>query len=162
MRGDHVQAKRLFDESLAIHRSLGDAQGVSHSLSHLAFLALEAGDLKRSRDLVSEALAIERERGPDMWVANALEMSARLAATDREPTLALRLYAHAALLREIVGTRSHYELGWPDPTPHLVDLRAGVDEATFEKEWERGRAMTVVEAIDLANDELRELAPRTL
>jgi predicted ATPase/DNA-binding SARP family transcriptional activator len=162
MRSDHVQAKRLFDESLAIHRSLGDAQGVSHSLSHLAFLALEAGDVKRSRDLVSEALEIERERGPDMWVANALEMSARLAATDREPTLALRLYAHAALLREIVGTRSHYELGWPDPTPHLVDLRAGVGEATFEKEWERGRAMTVVEAIDLANDELRELPPRTL
>ncbi len=162
MRGDHVQAWRLFDESLAIHRSLGDAQGVSHSLSHLAFLALEAGDLERSRDLVSEALAIERESGPNLWVANALEMSARLAATDGEPTLALRLYAHAALLREIVGTRLHYELGWPDPTSRLGDLRARVGEATFEKEWERGRAMTLVEAIDQVNDELRELEPRTL
>ena len=162
MRGDHAQARRLFEESLAIHRSLGDAQGVSHSLSHLAFLALEAGDLERSRDLVSEALAIERERGPDLWVANALEMSARLAATDGEPTLALRLYAHAALLREIVGTRLHYELGWPDPTSHLADLRARVGEATFEDEWERGRAMTLLEAIDQASDEQRELESHTL
>ena len=161
LRGDRAQAGRLFEESLDIHRSLGDAQGVSHSLSHLALLALEAGDLERSRDLVSEALAIERERGPDLWVANALEISARLAATDGNPTLALRLYAHAALLREIVGTRVHYELGWPDPTSDLGDLRARVGEATFAEEWDCGRAMTVLEAIDQASDEQRELRSRT-
>ena len=99
---------------------------------------------------LTEALAIERERGPDLWLANALEMSARLAATDGEPTLALRLYAHAALLREIVGTRLHYELGWPDPTSHLGELRSRVGEETFEEEWARGRAMTLLEAIDEA------------
>ena len=80
-------------------------------------------------------------------------MSARLAATDGDPTLALRLYAHAALLREIVGTRLHYELGWPDPTSDLGDLRSRVGEATFDEEWERGRAMTLLQAIDQASDE---------
>ena len=159
LRGDHAQARRLFEESLDIHRSLGDAQGISHSLSHLAFLALEAGDPRTSRDLVSEALAIERERGPDLWVANALEISARLAAMDGEPKLALRLYAHAALLREIVGRRPHYELGWPDPTSHLGDLRTHVGEATFEEEWARGSAMSLSDAIDQAIGEQRKPKP---
>ena len=63
MRGDHAQAWRLFEESLAIHRGLDDAWGVSHSLSSLAFLALEAGDAETARDLLSEALAIERDSG---------------------------------------------------------------------------------------------------
>jgi predicted ATPase/DNA-binding SARP family transcriptional activator/Tfp pilus assembly protein PilF len=153
MRGDQAQASRLFDESLAIHRSLGDAQGVSHSLSHLAFLALEAGDAETARTLLSDALAIERERGLGFFLVNALEMWARLAATDGEATLAVRLYARAALLREIVGTRLHYELGWPDPTSQLGELRAHVGEATFEEEWERGRAMSLLEAIDQASDQ---------
>ena len=83
MRGDHARAWRLFDESLAIHRSLDDAWGVSHSLSNLAFLALEAGDAETARARLSEALAIERESGHHVWLANALEMSARLAAGRR-------------------------------------------------------------------------------
>lgn len=160
LRGDLARATRLFEESLAIHRSLDDAYGVSHSLVHLALLALEAGDRERSHDLVSEALAISRDRRGDMWTANVLEMSARLAATDGKPELSLRLYAHAALIREVVGTRSHYELGWPDPTSYVGDLRARVGEATFEEEWERGRAMTVLEVIGQAIDEQREDEPR--
>ena len=146
MRGDHARAWRLFDESLAIHRSLDDAWGVSNSLSNLASLALEAGDAETARDLLSEALAIERESGHHVWLANALEMSARLAAADGSPTLAIRLYARAALLRE-TGTRwLHYELGWPDPTPNIDDLRSRVGEGTFEEQWERGRAMSLIDA----------------
>ena len=159
MRGDHESAGRLFDESLAVHRSLDDAQGVTHSLVHLALVALEAGDAERARDLLSEALAIERERGPGVWLANALEMSARLAATDGREMLAVRLYARAAVLREIVGTRLHYELGWPDQTANIDDLRSRVGESTFAEQWERGRAMTLLEAIDQASDQERERPP---
>ena len=112
------------------------------SLSNLALLALEAGETERSRKLLSEALAIERESGHHLWLANALEMSARLAAADGSSTLAIRLYARAALIRETTTHWLHYELGWPDPTPNLDDLRSRVGEATFEEEWARGRAMT--------------------
>ena len=158
MRGDHAQAWRLFDESLTIHRGLNDVWGVSNSLANLALLALEAGDAETARELLSEALAIERESGHHVWLANALEMSARLAAADGASALAIRLYARAALIRE-TRARLHYELGWPDPTPNLEDLRARVGEATFEEQWERGRAMTVLEAIDQASANQRELEP---
>ena len=152
MRDDRAQARRLFDESLAIHRSLDDACGVSHSLSNLASLALDAGDAETARALLSEALAIGGDSDPQPQLADALEMSARLAAADGQPALAIRLYARAALLRERVG-RQQFDLGWPDPTPDLGDLRSRVGEAVFEEEWERGRAMTLLEAIDQASGE---------
>ena len=127
IRGDQARARRLFEESLAIHRGLDDAWGVSHSLSSLSFLALEAGDAETARTLLSEALAIEREGGHQPRLANALEMSARLAAADGDPALAIRLHARAALLRERVRGLT-FEVGWPDPTPNLDDLRARVGE----------------------------------
>ena len=155
IRGDQDRARRLFEGSLAIHRDLGDAWGVSHSLSSLSFLALEAGDAETARTLLSEALAIERESGHQPRLASALEMSARLAAVDGQPALAIRLYARVALLRERVHGLT-FEVGWPDPMPNLGELRARVGEETFEEEWSRGRAMSLIEAIDQAIDEQRE------
>ena len=152
MRGAHARARLLLEESLAIHRDLDDAWGVSHSLSNLSFLALEAGDAETARTLLAEALAIERESGHQPRLANALEMSARLADMDGQPALATRLYARAALLRERVRGLT-FEVGWPDPTPNLDDLRSRVGEETFEEEWARGRAMTLLEAIDQASPE---------
>jgi predicted ATPase/DNA-binding SARP family transcriptional activator len=155
VRGDHAQAWRLFDESLAIHRSLGDAWGVTHSLANLASLALEAGDAETARMLLSEALAIEHQGDHHPVLANILEVSARLAAVDEHPTLAIRLYARAALLREHVG-RQQFDLGWPDPTAKLDELCSRVGKKTFDEEWKRGRAMALRDAIDQAMRERRE------
>jgi predicted ATPase/DNA-binding SARP family transcriptional activator len=158
VRGDQARAWPLFEESLAIHRSLDDAWGMSHALTNLSFLALEAGDAETARALLSEALAIERESGHQPRLANALEMSARLAAADGQRALAIRLYARASLVRERVHGLT-FEVGWPDPTPNLDDLRVQAGEATFEEQWEQGRAMTVLEAIDQARENRQELGP---
>jgi predicted ATPase/DNA-binding SARP family transcriptional activator len=162
MRGDHARAWRLLDESLDIYRGLDDVWGVSNSLSNLALLAVEAGEAATSRKLLLEALAIERESGHHVWLANALELSATLAVADGSPALAIRLYARAALVRETIPRWLHYELGWPDPTPNLSDLRSQVGEETFEEEWARGRSMTLLEAIDEASGEQREPESGTL
>ena len=87
-------------------------------------------------------------------------MAARLAAADGQPALAIRLHARAALLREHVRGLT-FEVGWPYPTPNLDDLRSRVGEETFEEEWTRGRAMTLLEAIDQANPEQGEVEPDT-
>ena len=47
-------------------------------------------------------------------------------------TLAIRLYARAALIGEATTRWLHYELGWPDPTPDLDDLRSRVGEEAFD------------------------------
>lgn len=132
--------------------------GVSQSLVNLSLLALEAGDVETARTLLSEGLAIERDRDHQPALAKLLEMSARLAAADGHEALAIRLYARGGLLRERVG-RLQWDLGWPDPTPNLGDLCSRVGAETFEEEWERGRAMTLLDAIDQASGEHPELGP---
>ena len=162
MRGDHARASRLFEESLTIHRSLDDAWGVSHSLSNLAFLALEAGDAETARDLLSEALAIERESGHH---AVARERARDVGEARRRGRAAGARYSAVRPRRAAprdAGARLHYELGWPDPTPNLDDLRSRLGEETFEEEWARGRAMSLLEAIDQAIGEQRELKASTL
>jgi predicted ATPase/DNA-binding SARP family transcriptional activator len=150
MRGDHERARPLFDESLALFRSMGDAAGISNALGNVAFLALEEGDAETARPLLAEALAIEKDAGERFALAKALEMSARLAAGRGHLALAIRLYARAALLRVLLRVRWEYDLGLPDPMLQIADLRSRVDEATFAEEWERGRAMSLLQAIDEA------------
>ncbi len=70
----------LFEESLAIHRSLDDAWGITGSLSNLALLALEAKDNDAAERLLDESLELERKGGHHGRVANSLEISAKLAA----------------------------------------------------------------------------------
>jgi tetratricopeptide (TPR) repeat protein len=162
MRGDRERARPLFDESLALFRSLDDAWGISNSLCNVAFLALEEGDAETAGALVAEALASERDIGDHPVLGKALEMSARLAAAGGHPAPAIRLYARAALHRALSGVRREYGLGLPDPMLQIADLRARVGETAFEEEWERGRAMTLLEAIDQASGEQRELEPGRL
>ncbi len=38
VRCDYAQARLLFEESLALHRTLNDTRGISHSLSRLALM----------------------------------------------------------------------------------------------------------------------------
>ncbi len=138
------------DESLAVHRSLDDAWGISNSLANLAFLALEAGDAETARVLLSEALAIERDIGDHPKLATTLRCPRRLAARRDHPALSIRLYARAALHRELGAGRA-FELGLPEPMSHIAELRARFGDATFEGEWESGRTMTLLEAIDQAS-----------
>ena len=161
MRGDHEHAWRLFDESLAIHRSLDDAMGVSHSLVNLSLLALEAGDV---RDGAHAALARASRSSATATTSRSSRTCSRCRRGSRprtaRPALAIRLYARAGLLRERVGRRLQFDLGWPDPAPSLGDLRSRVGEETFEEECERGRAMTVLEAIDQASGAAASAAAR--
>ena len=149
MRGDPARARPLFEESLAIHRRLDDTWGMSHGLTGLSFVALEAGDVGTARELLAEAVAIERESGHQPRVANVLELSARIAVADGQPRLAVRLYARAALLREHVHGLT-FQVGWPG-APRLDGLRAEVGADGFDEEWRRGRALTLLEALDLAS-----------
>jgi tetratricopeptide (TPR) repeat protein len=154
-RGDHAQAGQLFQESLAVHSSLDDLWGVTSARANLTHLALEAGELERARALLAENLAIDRESDEQPRVASDLELSARLAAQRGRLASAIRLYARAALLRESVGTQ-WMEVGWPDPAPEITQLQLMAGEQVFEDGWARGRAMTLLDAIDLAIEEVGE------
>jgi predicted ATPase/DNA-binding SARP family transcriptional activator len=151
-RGDYPKARMLLEESLDIHRTLGDPWGISHSLSRLALVSLETHDMDASRRLAAESLAIERETGDRPGQIFNFEVLGTLAASVGRPERAVRLYACASVLRELVG--SHIvEPGWPDHQHHVGRLRSELGAEAFAEAWEQGRAMALEEALDYALDE---------
>jgi non-specific serine/threonine protein kinase len=103
--------------------------------------------------LLVESLALDRETDNQHGLASGLELSARLAAARGRSPRAVELYARAGLLRDTTGAQAHeiwWKVWWPDAAPHIAELRSKIGDAEFEQAWERGRAMTVNEAIDAA------------
>jgi tetratricopeptide (TPR) repeat protein len=60
-RGDHGEAAALLEESIALFRDLGLAQGLSLALHERAELALRAGDLDSALQDADAAMAVARE-----------------------------------------------------------------------------------------------------
>jgi tetratricopeptide (TPR) repeat protein len=77
--GDLVDARLLYEESLALRRMLDDRHGEAGSLANLADLARVAGDLTTARSLLDEALRTARELGDRYRIASLLVRRARLA-----------------------------------------------------------------------------------
>ncbi|HZS88644.1 MAG TPA: tetratricopeptide repeat protein [Chloroflexota bacterium] len=63
---DYARAAEALEESLALRRERGDAQGAAVSQATLGVVALNVGDLARARALLEEALETHRGRN-DRW-----------------------------------------------------------------------------------------------
>jgi predicted ATPase/DNA-binding SARP family transcriptional activator len=150
-RGDSASAQTLIEESLALHRTLDDPWGTSHALSSLALVMVDVGDRDAVLRLLGESVSIERDVGDLPGLVFNLEIGARLAASEGRRTHAVRLYACAGGLGGTMGFRRHStEVDWIDRDRDIADLRASLGEDAFDDAWERGRAMTMDEALDEA------------
>src|SRR5262249_2722347 len=86
---------------------------------------------------------------------DVLEMMAELAACMKQPRQGVRLSAAAAAMRERSG-----ELVAPVDRAYIDHrkqrLRAALEEKIFEEEWTSGLALTMEEAVELAQEMLAE------
>ena len=114
---------------------------------------LDGRDHDTSRRLIAESVAIELETGDRAGLVLNLETCAGLAAAERRPERAARLYAGASILRESIG-RHPYDVGWPHPDHerHVADLRSMLGAEAFAEIWAHGRAMTLAESLAYALD----------
>jgi tetratricopeptide (TPR) repeat protein len=71
-QGDYAVACALHEESLAIHRTLGDKSGMAAALNGLANATYYNGDFARARLLYEESLALNRELSHVKGTATAL------------------------------------------------------------------------------------------
>ena len=72
IQSDYAYARPVYEEALAIYRSLGDKLGVADVLADLGEVATEEGDYASAVPLFEEGLAIMRELGAARSAANAL------------------------------------------------------------------------------------------
>jgi tetratricopeptide (TPR) repeat protein len=126
--GDIDEARRRFEESLALRRQQGSRIGVASELSNLGDLAMEAGDRIAASQYLREAYAIGLELGSQYILVNTLPSLAVLAAGD-EPARAARLFGAADALARDSGLM-------PDPgADHTEDrssLRTSMGAERFD------------------------------
>jgi predicted ATPase/class 3 adenylate cyclase len=148
--GDYRTARALYEEGLAIMRELGDLWDIAISLNNLGSMAHDEGDYSAARAQIEESLAIRSELGDRRGIAHSLEGLAAVVATLGDSLCAARIWGAAERLRR--------EIGSPPPPNELprycqcvAAARAALgDDATFDRAWQDGRALTVEQAIELA------------
>jgi len=145
LMGD-LRAARAFYEQ-AIEARGKHVRSVTNSipLANLGGVSLEEGDYAAAAGYYRESLAITAELEDSSSTAIALDGLAAVALAAGEAEKAALLAGAAEALCEAAGDPLEaWEQSLRDR--YVAKLRSALDPATLEREWARGRAMTLQEA----------------
>jgi non-specific serine/threonine protein kinase len=99
---DHVAARALLEQSLALRRAAGDRRGIAIALVNLGMVALGQDDLASARALHEESLAIARELGNRNGIARSLGNLGMVASAQRDFAAARLMFQEClAIMREL-------------------------------------------------------------
>jgi predicted ATPase len=147
--GDLETERALHEENLRRARSLGNRRVEATSLAGLAIFARDEGRLQDAAAMLREAIGIERVLGNVHGIAVDLGRLASVLALAGRAGEAARLLSSSEALTEKLGA----DVPWwalRRNAQTLATIRTQLDEAATAEAWERGRALTVDEAVSLA------------
>ncbi|HEY8285077.1 MAG TPA: tetratricopeptide repeat protein [Chloroflexota bacterium] len=104
---DNARALALYEESLALRRTLGDPAHIANALSNVGNVALANGDYARARSLYEEGLVIMRELGKARDCAINLNNLGVLAGLEGEHARAFALYEECWRMWREIGDPWH-------------------------------------------------------
>jgi predicted ATPase/class 3 adenylate cyclase len=105
MQGDHDAAHGFHEQSLALHRRVGDYAGIAFAANNLANAALLSGDYAAARRLYEPGLAWTRAQGKVPPYGFALVNMAEAVALDGDPELARKQYEEGIEVFRSLGDR---------------------------------------------------------
>ena len=136
-------------ESLTLHREVGNKSGVALAIDNLGLLACAQGDYAAAQSFHEQSLALFKEVGSKQGFIYSLEGLAAVAGARGQPARALILFGAAEALREAVrapltpAERTGYER-------KVSVARSQLSQEASEAAWAQGRAMTLEQAIAYA------------
>ena len=151
MLNDTQQATAQFAESLALYRELGDTWKCAILLFNQGFLAQQLNNHQQADMLFRASLAQMREIGDHWGILHSLRGLAAVAAAQRQPLRAARLFGATEALLSTTGL----QLEPSEQIEHdqyIGVARAQIDERAFAAAWAAGRALTLEQAIAEALD----------
>jgi tetratricopeptide (TPR) repeat protein len=153
-QGKNKAAYLFSKKALALFRKLNNIGGVAWANQVLGRTYLRERRYDKSRECYQEKLKIQQDLNNLIGISYAIEGFARLAFEQGKPTLAIRLFSNVEALRE----RISYFLPPSDCADYeqsIADVKAQIDEDTFEAAWTVGREMSMEQAIQEAHGESR-------
>ncbi|HWS88108.1 MAG TPA: tetratricopeptide repeat protein, partial [Pyrinomonadaceae bacterium] len=152
LMGDWRAARAYYEQSLEAMGRHAHANVNAVTLTNLGGVALEEGDFAAVAVYYREALAMALELEDHFITAMSLDGLAAVALHEGAGEKAALLAGAAEALREVAGDPlDKLEQSLRDR--YVAKLRATLDPATLEREWARGREMTLREAAAAALDE---------
>jgi len=150
--GAYERARDAYEECLALRRQVGDKQRAATAMSNLSYVAMHQGDYVRAAALLREGLTMTVELNYKHTFGLGLAMLAGPVAASGQPERAARLFgASESILQDLGAILQPADKIEIDR--YLDDVRAQLNEKTFEKAQAEGRAMSFEGAIALALDE---------
>jgi tetratricopeptide (TPR) repeat protein len=110
VQADYAGARPLIEESLAVSRELGDAPGVTRSLSGLATVAIFEGRVEEARRYGEEALALYRAAGNKRGTAQTLHALSFVALSQGDAQAAKPLHEECVALLRALGDQESLAL----------------------------------------------------
>ena len=155
LSGDLTGATRYLEEAERRQRQLSHAWGLGETLRYLGDLARDRGDLASAWTHYTESVILARESGDRLFVADALDGVASVAAGQRRTERAARMHGAAAIARERLGAQVP---SWDQPAHEgqVASVRAALGEVAFAAAWAAGAALPLGAAVAeaLADDGL--------
>jgi hypothetical protein len=156
--GNKWGAASMLGFSAAVHLGRGDlarevgARDVLYVTLHpLAAIALAEGDNERAARLFEEGLTLSAEVGEANNVALCLEGLGAIAASEERLERAARLWGAAEVILEPIEVIAYpYATDRSLHDRRVAAARERLDQETWTRAWEEGRAMTTEQAIEYA------------
>jgi ATP/maltotriose-dependent transcriptional regulator MalT len=139
--GEYTRARVLFEESLAIHRELGNYLGFGSSLFELAkLLFVSRGDSATMRSLLEEEFTLAREMGDKEMIAFCTSFSGQVALSQGDAATARLLLEESLELWKELGNRRSIA----QSLSHLASVAAAAgDYVTARVLYEEGLAIFI-------------------
>jgi len=147
----YAEAQTNYEQSVALLRDLGATRDLTSPLQNLGHTCLHLGDVGRAHALFSESLALHQAQQNRLGMAECLIGFAAMAVVIGLPAAGARLLAAADAsggprVKSLwAATRREYE-------HYLALARAKLTEAEFQAEQAAGRAFSLEQAIEYAQD----------
>jgi predicted ATPase/class 3 adenylate cyclase len=147
--GDPEAERAIHEENLRRARALGNRRIEAGSLAQLALFVRDEGRLQDATEMLREAIRIDHILGNVLDIALDLGRLASVLVLAGRGGKAARLLSSSQALTEKLGAGAFWWAGRRNEQT-LATIRTQLDEAAAAEAWERGRALTVDEAVSLA------------
>jgi ATP/maltotriose-dependent transcriptional regulator MalT len=107
-QGEYAKGYALHEESLALHRKVGNKSGMAHALAALASGLIDTqGDPATVHNLLEESLALSQEVGDKEGIGTFFFLSGQLALSQNDVATARLLAETSLAINREIGHREH-------------------------------------------------------
>lgn len=147
--GKDDRAKPAYEECLIISQETGETRRLRFMYGNLAFIAQHEGDYPRARELAYSGLQLACDMNNRLDMTESLAGIAGALGGGGQPQQAARLFGAWQAALEQLGAYAQ-PADQQEHDRNIAILRAQLDETTFQIAWQKGRRMSLDQAVAYA------------